>query len=77
MIIDFESTDTSDPIAILTTVKMEGLDVGAENVASDDADDLLNPRFELRRPYWSTYILAVSTADEDEACYAYRMRIVD
>lgn len=77
VVIDFESTDTSDPIAVLTTVKMEGLDVGAENVSSDDADNLLNPRFELRRPYWATYILAVATADQDEACYAYRMRIVN
>ena len=75
--IDFDSTDTSDPIAILTTVKMEGLDIGAEIVGSDDEGGQLNPRFELRRPYWATYILTVSTADEDEACYAYRMRILD
>jgi hypothetical protein len=73
--IDFESTDTSDPIAILTTIKMDGTDIGAENVGSDDEGGLLNPRFELRRPYWATYILTVGSADEDEACYAYRMRI--
>lgn len=76
VVIDFESSDTSDPIAILTTLKMEGMDLGAETAASDDADDLLNPRFETRKDYWATYVLAVSTADGDEACYAYRMRII-
>jgi hypothetical protein len=77
VVIDFESSDTSDPIAILTVLKMEGMDLNAETMASDDADDLLNPRFESRKPYWATYILAVSTANVDaEACYAYRMRIV-
>lgn len=77
VVIDFESTDTSDPIAILTVLKMEGMDLNAETTASDDADDLLNPRFESRKPYWATYILAVSTANVDaEACYAYRMRIL-
>ncbi|OFW44453.1 MAG: hypothetical protein A3J29_07560 [Acidobacteria bacterium RIFCSPLOWO2_12_FULL_67_14b] len=74
--IDFESTDNSDPIAVLTTVKLEGTSVGAENVASDDDGGQLNPRFELRRSYWATYILTVSSADDDEACYAYRMRWV-
>lgn len=76
VVIDFESSDTSDPIAILTTLKMEGLDVGAETGASDDEGGNLNPRFEFRRPYWATIILAVASADEDEACYAYRMRLV-
>ena len=76
VIIDFDSDDTSDPIAILTTVKMDGLDVGAENAASDDEGGNLNPRFALRRPYTATYILSVATADDDEACYGFRMRWV-
>lgn len=74
--IDFESDETSDPIAVLTTVKIEGTSVGAENLASDDEGGDLNPRFELRRSYLSTYILSVGTADDDEACYAYRVRII-
>ena len=76
VVIDFESDDTSDPIAVLTTVRIEGTTVGAENVASDDDGGDLNPRFELRRSYFSTYVLTVATADDDEACYAYRMRLV-
>lgn len=75
-IIDFDSDDFSDPIAILTTLKTDGTDVGAENQASDDDGGNLNPRFELRRPYRATYVLTVATADEDEACYAYRMRVL-
>lgn len=76
VIIDFESGSNSDPIAILTTVKMNGLDVGAEVGASDDEGGNLNPRFELRRAYQADYILTVASADADEACYAYRMRLV-
>jgi len=74
--IDFESDDTSDPIAVLSTIKIEGTDVGAENLSSDDEGGDLNPRFELRRPYFATYVLTVGSADDDEACYAYRMRLV-
>jgi hypothetical protein len=74
--IDFESDDTSDPIAVLTTVKIEGTSVSAESQASDDEGGDLNPRFELRRSYFATYVLTVGTADDDEACYAYRMRLV-
>lgn len=74
--IDFESTSTSDPIAVLSTVKMEGTSLGGEIVGSDDEGGQLNPRFELRRGYWATYILTVGSADDDEACYAYRMRFV-
>ena len=74
--IDFESTDTSDPIAVLSTVRIEGTNVGAESVSSDDEGGDLNPRFELRRSYWATYVLSVGTADDDEACYAYRLRVV-
>jgi hypothetical protein len=74
-IIDFDSDDNSDPIAILTTLKTDGTDVGAENQGSDDDGGDLNPRFELRRPYRATYVLTVASADEDEACYAFRMRV--
>ena len=74
--IDFESDATSDPIAVLSTIKIEGSDVGAENTSSDDEGGDLNPRFELRRSYWATYVLTVGTADDDEACYAYRVRLV-
>jgi hypothetical protein len=74
--IDFESDDTSDPVAVLTTVKIEGTSVGAENVASDDEGGNLNPRFELRKSYLATYVLTVGSADDDEACYVYRIRIV-
>lgn len=74
--IDFESTDTSDPIAVLSTIRIEGTNVGAEFVSSDDEGGELNPRFELRRSYWATYVLSVGTADDDEACYAYRVRLV-
>jgi len=74
--IDFESTTTSDPIAVLSTVKMEGTSLGGEIVGSDDEGGELNPRFELRRGYWATYILTVGSADDDEACYAFRMRFV-
>ena len=74
--IDFESEETSDPIAVLSTIKIEGTDVGAENLSSDDEGGDLNPRFELRRSYWATYVLSVGTADDDEACYAYRVRLV-
>jgi hypothetical protein len=74
--IDFESDETSDPIAVLTTVKIEGTSVGAENVASDDEGGDLNPRFESRKGYTASYILTVGTADDDEACYAYRFRVV-
>jgi hypothetical protein len=76
IIIDFDSDDTSDPIAILTTVKMDGVDVGAEIAGSDDEGGDLNPRFALRRPYTATYILTVASADDDEACYGFRMRWV-
>src|SRR5687768_17910006 len=65
---------SSDPIAVLSTIKIEGTDVGAENLSSDDEGGDLNPRFELRRPYFATYVLTVGSADDDEACYAYRMR---
>ena len=74
--IDFESDDTSDPVAVLSTIKIEGTDVGAEFVSSDDEGGDLNPRFELRRSYWATYVLSVGTADDTEACYAYRFRLV-
>ena len=74
--IDFESDDTSDPIAVLSTIKIEGTSVGAENVSSDDEGGDLNPRFEVRRSYFATYVLTVGTADDDEACYAYRMRFL-
>jgi hypothetical protein len=74
-IIDFDSDDNSDPIAILTTLKTDGTDIGAENQGSDDEGGNLNPRFELRRPYRATYVLTVATADEDQACYAFRMRV--
>lgn len=74
--IDFESDDTSDPIAVLSTIRIEGTTVGAENLSSDDEGGDLNPRFELRRSYWATYVLTVGTADDDEACYAYRFRLV-
>jgi hypothetical protein len=74
--IDFESDDTSDPIAVLTTIKIEGTNVGAENQASDDEGGDLNPRFEMRKSYMASYILTVGTADNDEACYAYRVRVV-
>ncbi len=74
--VDFESTSTSDPIAVLSTVKMEGTNLGGEIVGSDDEGGDLNPRFELRRAYWATYILTVGSADDDEACYAFRMRFV-
>jgi hypothetical protein len=74
--IDFESFDESDPIAVLSTIKIEGTSVGAENLSSDDEGGDLNPRFELRRSYWATYVLAVGTADDSEACYAYRVRLV-
>lgn len=74
--IDFESDDTSDPIAVLTTVKIEGTSVGAENAASDDEGGNLNPRFEMRKSYLASYVLTVGTADDDEACYVYRVRIV-
>jgi hypothetical protein len=74
-IIDFESDDTSDPIAILTTLKIDGTDVGAELASSDDQGGDLNPRFELRRPYTATYVLTVGSADDDEACYTFRVRI--
>lgn len=75
VIIDFDSDDTSDPIAILTTLKIDGTDLGAEAASSDDEGGDLNPRFELRRPYTATYILTVGSADEDEACYTFRVRI--
>ena len=74
--IDFESTDTSDPVAVLSTIRIEGTNVGAEFLSSDDEGGDLNPRFELRRSYWATYVLSVGTADDDEACYAYRIRVV-
>lgn len=74
--IDFESDESSDPIAVLSTIKIEGTDVGAENLSSDDEGGDLNPRFELRPSYWATYVLTVGSADDDEACYAYRMRLV-
>ena len=74
--IDFESTDTSDPVAVLSTIRIEGTNVGAEFQSSDDEGGDLNPRFELRRSYWATYVLSVGTADDDEACYAYRVRVV-
>ena len=74
--IDFESTDTSDPIAILSTLKLEGTSVGGEIISSDDDGGELNPRFEVRRSYWATYVITVGAADDDEACYAYRMRLV-
>ena len=60
----------------VTTVKIEGTSVGAENVASDDDGGNLNPRFESRKSYTASYILTVGTADDDEACYAYRFRVV-
>ena len=74
--IDFESDPTSDPIAVLSTIRIEGTNVGAENLSSDDEGGDLNPRFELRRSYWATYVLTVGTADDEEACYAYRLRLV-
>lgn len=74
--IDFESVESADPIAVLTTVKIEGESVGAENLSSDDEGGDLNPRFELRRSYFATYILTVGTANDNESCYAYRMRFV-
>ena len=74
--IEFESDDTSDPVAVLSTIRIEGTNVGAEFVSSDDEGGDLNPRFELRRSYWATYVLSVGTADDDEACYAYRFRVV-
>lgn len=74
--IDFESIENADPVAVLSTIKMEGTDVGAENTSSDDEGGDLNPRFELRRSYWATYVLTVGAADDDEACYAYRVRLV-
>ncbi len=77
VILDFESDDTSDPIAILTSVKTDGVDVSAEHQTSDDEGGNLNPRFDVRRPYRATYILTVATADDVEACYAYRMRIIE
>lgn len=77
VIIDFESNDTSDPIAVLTTIKIEGTSVGAENAASDDEGGDLNPRFEMRKSYFATYILTVGSADDNEACYFYRVRFVD
>jgi hypothetical protein len=74
--IDFDSDDTSDPIAILTTLKINGTDIGAEVGGSDDDGGNLNPRFDLRRPYQATYVLTVGTADAtEEACYAFRVRI--
>ena len=75
-IIDFDSDDNSDPIAILTTLKTDRTDLGAENQGSDDEGGNLKPRFELRRPYRATYVLTVATADEDQACYAFRMRVI-
>ena len=46
IIIDFDSDDTSDPIAILTTLKTDGVDIGAENQGSDDeGGDLLRLEF--------------------------------
>lgn len=74
--IDFENFDESDPIAVLSTIKIEGTDVGAEHTSSDDEGGDLNPRFELRRSYWATYVLTVGTADDNETCYAYRVRLV-
>jgi hypothetical protein len=74
--IDFENFDESDPIAVLSTIKMEGSSVGAENISSDDEGGELNPRFEIRRSYWATYVLTVGTADDSETCYAYRFRVV-
>jgi hypothetical protein len=76
VVIDFDSDDTSDPIAVLTTVKIEGTSVAAENQASDDEGGNLNPRFEMRKNYLASYILTVGTADDDEACYFYRVRLV-
>ena len=77
VVIDFEAIGGTDPIAILTTLKINGTDVGAENAASDDDGGELNPRFEVRRNYKATYILTVGSATADPACYAYRMRIVE
>jgi hypothetical protein len=77
VVIDFEAIGDTDPIAILTTLKIDGTDVGAENAASDDEGGGLNPRFEVRRNYKATYILTVGSATGDPACYAYRMRIVE
>ena len=74
--IDFESTDTSDPVAVLSSIRIEGTNVGAEFQSSDDEGGDLNPRFESRKSYTASYILTVGTADDDEACYAYRFRVV-
>lgn len=75
VIIDFESDENADPIAVLAAIKTNGLEVGVESTSSDDEGGDLNPRFDVRRPYRATYVLTVASADEDEACYAFRVRV--
>jgi hypothetical protein len=77
VIVEFNRMEDSDPIAVLSTLKVMALDVGAENAASDDDGGNLNPRFELRRNYQATYVLTVGSADyEEPACYQFRVRLV-
>jgi hypothetical protein len=76
--IEFESTSTSDPIAILASNRFAGANAtGSEIMSSDDDGGALNPRFEVTKPYHATWVLSVSSADDDPACYTYRLTVVN
>ena len=74
VVIQFERQDGSDPIAVLTTVRVEGIAApNVDSVYSDDTGGNLNPEFDVTRAYNANYILTVGAAVGSGACYAYKM----
>ena len=74
--VEFESTSTSDPIATLSAHNFNGAEATGEMSWSDDEGGQLNPKFELSKPYHASWVLTVSSADGDPACYTYRLTVL-
>ena len=74
--IEFESTSTSDPQAILISNTFQNRKGEGELVWSDDEGGQMNPYFQVTKPYHAAWILSVTSADSDPACYTYRVTVV-
>lgn len=73
--IDFDSTDTSDPIATLSSIQFENFSAGGERFNSDDEGGNLNPYFRMMKPYAANWVLTVGAADGDIACYSFKVTL--
>ena len=73
--IDFESDDTSDPIATLSSIQFENFNAGGERFNSDDEGGNLNPYFRMMKPYAANWVLTVGAADGGVACYSFKVTL--